>query len=439
MQVAMRSYLVAGVSVVAAGALVAGPIAPAPEIRVPASQTHAIELAALPTWVTDLQAGLNTVLGNLSDIAAGEIADPAPILTQIAANQLHNGQVLGAAFVNSAQVLSTYAVNAPFQLVNAVDAGVTFGFDSPQFLGAAMALVGATIALPGAAAGPIDQAVGTVINNTVFHAGAAFTAMVNTVPAIVTEALQGRIAVLTTALQQGLALGLIAVTNPLGLPNALGNAAVAVGTSFVNEVSDVVEAAGTARAAVVAALALPNPTPPAAPTLARDTAALRPVVLDATPSIAAPVPTPVTALKRVVRVTSQVAESSVDVGETVVRAQGQITKAVVAGTESVANAALDGDDIGEAITTANAKVLKVTADGRANVQAAVTKAQTDIKNAINGDTESQAKGVAAATGTTTKATTTKATAKATTTKAEKRAAKKAARQAAEPATKAAAG
>jgi hypothetical protein len=99
MQVAVRSYLTAGMTLVGAGAIAMSPIAPSlpTALHVPTIQQAAVDLAAaagpLETWVQVLTQAFD----NTSAIGQQVIADPAPILAQIITNQLANAAVLNHA------------------------------------------------------------------------------------------------------------------------------------------------------------------------------------------------------------------------------------------------------------------------------------------------------------------------------------------------------
>lgn len=100
MQLASRSYLTAGVALVGAGAIAVSPLAPpAPDIHLPAidASSAAVNLTAsanpLELWAEVIGAAFENVSGLGEQLAA----DPAPILRQIIANQLHSANVLGTA------------------------------------------------------------------------------------------------------------------------------------------------------------------------------------------------------------------------------------------------------------------------------------------------------------------------------------------------------
>ncbi|MCV7066926.1 hypothetical protein H7H51_16580 [Mycolicibacterium farcinogenes] len=100
MQLAARSYLTAGVALVGAGAIAVSPLAPpAPDVQIPAidASSAAVNLTAaanpLQLWADVFEAAFQ----NIGGLGEQVLADPAPILTQIIANQLHSANVLGAA------------------------------------------------------------------------------------------------------------------------------------------------------------------------------------------------------------------------------------------------------------------------------------------------------------------------------------------------------
>ncbi|MGV0744491.1 hypothetical protein [Mycolicibacterium sp. XJ870] len=105
MQVTARPYLVAGVALVGASAIAVSPMAPpAPDVQIPAihasSASVALTAAANPLelWAEVM----GTAFENVGGLGEQWLADPAPILRQIIANQLHSASVLSA----SAQTLA---------------------------------------------------------------------------------------------------------------------------------------------------------------------------------------------------------------------------------------------------------------------------------------------------------------------------------------------
>jgi hypothetical protein len=91
MQIAVRSYLTAGIALVGAGAIIASPVFVAPaEVHIPATHVSAtsVELAALTNPVTEWVQVLQTSVTNLATLGMQVQSDPAPILQQFITNQL---------------------------------------------------------------------------------------------------------------------------------------------------------------------------------------------------------------------------------------------------------------------------------------------------------------------------------------------------------------
>lgn len=97
MQVAIRSYLVAGMSAVAVSALALTPVSAPPDIHVAAP---AVSLTASPIDAYALV--LQQAIANSGDLLDAFLADPAPVLVKVANNQV-------AAFGLLAETFGTYA------------------------------------------------------------------------------------------------------------------------------------------------------------------------------------------------------------------------------------------------------------------------------------------------------------------------------------------
>jgi hypothetical protein len=109
MQVAVRSYLTAGVAIVGATALVAAPITTSPpDIQVPGIHAAQVELAAVANpieqWLQVFQGTVNNVVG----IGGAVVADPAPVLRQVFRNQLGYVQVITPALTETADNYLTF-------------------------------------------------------------------------------------------------------------------------------------------------------------------------------------------------------------------------------------------------------------------------------------------------------------------------------------------
>ena len=104
MQVAVRSYLTAGVAIVGATALVAAPITTSPpDIQVPGIHAAQVELAAVTNpieqWLQVFQGTFDNVVG----IGGAVVDDPAPALRQLLANQLGYAQATAGGLTDTAE------------------------------------------------------------------------------------------------------------------------------------------------------------------------------------------------------------------------------------------------------------------------------------------------------------------------------------------------
>ena len=93
MQISVRSYLTAGVAFVGAGAIALTPVAPPmPTIDVHAAVARSANIALMASpnpieaWVEVLEASV----GNIGTLGQAVLANPAPIVGQVAHNQLAN-------------------------------------------------------------------------------------------------------------------------------------------------------------------------------------------------------------------------------------------------------------------------------------------------------------------------------------------------------------
>jgi hypothetical protein len=104
MQVAAKSYLTAGVALVGASAIAVAPVQVAPpDIKLPAPRVSsaAVALTASPiAWYTEV---VERTIGNAEGLAEIFLANPAPILQQILANQTANVESLLQALGNASQ------------------------------------------------------------------------------------------------------------------------------------------------------------------------------------------------------------------------------------------------------------------------------------------------------------------------------------------------
>ncbi|OLT91397.1 hypothetical protein [Mycobacterium syngnathidarum] len=100
MQLVSRSYLAAGVALAGAGAIAVSPLAPpAPDLHLPAidASSAAVNLTAAANPLQLWADVIGTAFENVGGLGEQVLADPAPILRQVIANQLHSANVLGTA------------------------------------------------------------------------------------------------------------------------------------------------------------------------------------------------------------------------------------------------------------------------------------------------------------------------------------------------------
>ena len=124
MQVAVRSYLAAGIATVGASAIVLSPVSPVVprDIHLPRVDVSIpVELAAA---VNPIQAYLdlvNNTVKNLSSVGQTILQNPAPILQQILANQFSSaGELLTALQQAGGQLLDNVSTIVPQQLQEAL-------------------------------------------------------------------------------------------------------------------------------------------------------------------------------------------------------------------------------------------------------------------------------------------------------------------------------
>jgi hypothetical protein len=148
MQIAVRSYLTAGIAVVGATALIASPISVAPpEVHLPAipAASASVDLAAVVNPITEWVQVIQTTFNNVAALGQQVQNDPAPILQQFITNQLANiaiavpalegavggfvGQVtaLPAALLTAANQLAAGDFNDAVQTVFQAGLGLVLG------------------------------------------------------------------------------------------------------------------------------------------------------------------------------------------------------------------------------------------------------------------------------------------------------------------------
>ena len=124
MQLAVRSYLTAGVALVGAGAIAVSPITLAPpEVHLPSihAASAAVDLAATVDPITEWVQVLTTTFNNVAALGAQVQADPAPILQQLITNQLAYAGIVAPALQEAAGTLVSGLSSIPQTLVTATN------------------------------------------------------------------------------------------------------------------------------------------------------------------------------------------------------------------------------------------------------------------------------------------------------------------------------
>jgi hypothetical protein len=117
MQVAVRSYLIAGVAAVGATAIALAPIQPIlPDVQIPSSHVVSVDLAAtvnpIEAWVQVIQGAVTNVGGLVDQV----VATPFPVTGQLIDNQLANFTLLGDTAQATVQALVAAAQALPAAL-----------------------------------------------------------------------------------------------------------------------------------------------------------------------------------------------------------------------------------------------------------------------------------------------------------------------------------
>jgi hypothetical protein len=177
MHVAARPYLAAGVALVGASAIAISPIAPVPDVHLSEirSSAAAVELSAMTNPLELWADVLTTASQNVGLLGQQWLADPAPILKQIIANQLYSANVLittlqglGDAYASALSPSNPFGAPATIQLAfgqiasGQVEAGILTLSSLGLVLG--LPLISASFPIAGVIAQPFTN-VGKLINN----------------------------------------------------------------------------------------------------------------------------------------------------------------------------------------------------------------------------------------------------------------------------------
>lgn len=122
MQLAVRSYLTAGVAMVGATAIIASPISVAPQdVKVPAIYSSQVALTAGFDPITPYVNFFNDVGKNIGLISQAMLEQPAPILSQIVANQIANVELVSTILQQSVNGAAGWATTVPGTVQLAVE------------------------------------------------------------------------------------------------------------------------------------------------------------------------------------------------------------------------------------------------------------------------------------------------------------------------------
>jgi hypothetical protein len=125
MQLAVRPYITSGVALVGASVIAVAPVAVAPpDVQLPeaAISTAAVNLTAAVDPISAYLTLVQNTLENLSTQASNFLANPAPILQQVLANQLANGTAaFGALSTFGTELVNNMATMWPDEFQQAVN------------------------------------------------------------------------------------------------------------------------------------------------------------------------------------------------------------------------------------------------------------------------------------------------------------------------------
>ncbi|MED5816132.1 hypothetical protein VST63_27555 [Mycolicibacterium sp. 050232] len=235
MQDAARPYLAAGVALLGAGAIALSPVAPPmPDVTVPAISTAAVNLSATTDPIQAYTDLFTNVFTNVQARIGDELADPAPVLQQIAANQIGSLtdiatalQEAGAALSKSLDASNPYGLPAKFQeafqglLAGDIEGGVAAAWQGILFT--ALGLAELLPAMQHAFAQPVVN-LGKVLSDPQVLLAPAIGLLVPVYATLSTsaEAAQGIVDAATAG-------------DPLGVLSAMAAAPAVIGDAMINE------------------------------------------------------------------------------------------------------------------------------------------------------------------------------------------------------------
>lgn len=385
MQLAMKKYAASGTAaLMGAGVMLSVPLAQQAEVALPQLRSPAVELTMVPWYIGLAELGIG-VAEDVAQIVGDEINDPLPILSAIYNNQFNNLQSIAGGAIDGGEVVLDAVLEIP-----AVAAGLALvAIINPAELPAALAIVvDHVLALPGQAVAPILGAVNAAVQTTIANAIEVGAILADDVPDLIEQALAVPVAIGEVALAAGINVVNTAVTNPAGVPNAIGNGVLAVATETVDQVGGVVESVGDTRQEIVDALTPPVAAELSAPLVEEETLVEEESV-ETRPGILMLQERRENALRDGARVVRAINRSGVAVTSTVLLAGNRVAGEVVEAGIEVGAAVLSRDErlVRSAIASGHEEISDAVEQGRDEVGASVRRAGADIGNAISGDDE----------------------------------------------------
>lgn len=223
------------VALMGAGAIFTTPIAQHTAVEMPALHAPVIELAAAPSWLEQLAALAGSGATDAGDIFADELAAPFPIVRQVIVNQLTNAVAVAIGAAEGGE-----AIVRGFEGLPAAIEGL---FDDPAgFYSAVIQLVTQVVTqFPRVVFGPVLDAFAASVVSTIDNAVGVAAILAEGIPGLIEDVALVPLGTLEEAVRQAVIVAATAVTTPLQLPRAIGEAAYAVGTEAIGQVSVVVD------------------------------------------------------------------------------------------------------------------------------------------------------------------------------------------------------
>ncbi|MCV7230792.1 hypothetical protein [Mycolicibacterium komossense] len=232
MQVAVRSYLTAGVAMVGATALIASPISMSPpQVQIPAIYSAQVGLSATVDPITPWLNVVENALTNVAGIGTAVASDPAPALRQLITNWVGYGGTLVTGLTGAGGAAASWATETLPAALQAVAANLAQGnvIDAAQEVNnliVSVLLIGFPLFDALAIPSQIVDSIARVVT--------ALTS-VSTVLPLLSGVLSPVMSVVAALGQQGQAVAdALGTGDPLGALSAIINTPAAVTGAFLN-------------------------------------------------------------------------------------------------------------------------------------------------------------------------------------------------------------